>query len=304
MDFSLLKTLCEIPGISGDETAILDFIQNYVHQNAQNWKSQPQLIRNRFTHDAIILIFGKPTTAVFAHVDTVGYTAGYASDLIKVGSPTALKKDELVGKDKSGDVVCSLHKNDQGNQYLFNRAIERGTPLSYKVNYQEEDSFIQSAYIDNRLGVWVALQLCATLENGAIAFSTYEEVGGGNAQVLGKILFEDYQITQALIADITWVTSGVQHHQGVAISTRDSGIPRRDYVKKIIRIAEQENIAYQLEVESAGGSDGNVLNDSPYPYDWCFIGAPEDNVHSPREKVSKFDALEMLKLFQVLMKHL
>ena len=57
-----------------------------------------------------------------------------------------------------------------------------------------------------------------------------------------------------------------------AISLRDSGIPRRSYVNKIVEIARKTNIPYQLEVEDAGGSDGNGLQKSDYPWDWCFVG--------------------------------
>lgn len=303
-DFTLLKELCSIPGVSGDEKAILDYIHNYVKNEQHNWKVQPQIIRNAHTQGAILLVFGKPTTVTMAHVDVVGFTAGYAADLIPVGSPNPANGDFLVGKDNLGDIKCEIVKNNHKCSYLMDRGIERGTPLSYLPNYEESDAYIQSNYIDNRLGVWVALKLAETLENGAIAFSCYEEVGGGNAQVLGRYLYEHYEITQALIADITWVTSGVHFHNGVAISARDSGIPRREYVNKIIQIAQKNKIQYQIEVEQAGGSDGNALQYSPYPFDWCFIGAPEDGVHSPREKVSKKDALEMLKLYEVLMQAL
>ena len=68
--------------------------------------------------------------------------------------------------------------------------------------------------------------------------------------------------------------------------------------------AKKSKIPFQLEVESSGGSDGNQLQKSPYPFDWCFIGAPEDNVHSPQEIVNKNDILSMIQLYQYLMKHL
>ena len=62
---------------------------------------------------------------------------------------------------------------------------------------------------------------------------------------------------------------------------RDKSIPRKSFVNKIIRIATRRDVKFQLEVEGAGGSDGKELQASPYPFDWCFIGAPEDNVHTP-----------------------
>ena len=106
---------------------------------------------------------------------------------------------------------------------------------------------------------------------------------------------------EALICDITWVTSGIQHGNGVAFSMRDSGIPRRSYLEKLKKILARNKVVYQIEVESSGGSDGNVLQHSTYPFDWCFIGAPEDNVHSPHEKVAISDIEQMLKAYKVLM---
>jgi putative aminopeptidase FrvX len=72
----------------------------------------------------------------------------------------------------------------------------------------------------------------------------------------------------------------------------------------IQNMAENSNIPYQLEVEAGGSSDGRELHESPYPIDWCFIGAPEDNVHSPNEKVHKKDIEAMLEMYQFLMSEL
>ena len=74
--------------------------------------------------------------------------------------------------------------------------------------------------------------------------------------------------------------------------------------KEIIELAKDSGIQFQLEVESAGGSDGTSLQKSDLPIDWCFIGAPEDNVHTPDEKVHKFDIMTMVELYAYLMKHL
>ena len=155
--------------------------------------------------------------------------------------------------------------------------------------------------MDNRLGVWNALKVAEKLENGIICFSAWEEHGGGSVGYLAKFIYEKYGVKQALISDITWVTEGVEHAKGVAISIRDSGIPRRTYINRIIDLAKASNIPFQLEVENAGGSDGNALQRSPYPFDWCFIGAPEDFVHTPDEKVHKSDIESMTQMYDYLM---
>lgn len=309
MELDLLKEMCTIPGVSGDEAEISNFVLEYINRNKHTWKSDPFVFSGNEFQDCIVLVFGKPTTAVFAHIDTIGFTVGYNKELIKIGGPSCDEGAVLFGSDSKSEVECEYlqFEHEDGSvrrEYVFDREIERGTNLSYKSIWRETDDYIESCYMDNRLGVWTALKLAESLENGAIVFSCYEEHGGGTVGFLADFLYNKYSIKQALIADITWVTEGVEHGKGVALSMRDSGIPRRSYINKIIALAQQSDIPFQLEVESAGGSDGNALQRSPYPFDWMFIGAPEDHVHSPDEKVHKKDIEAMLMMYQYLMENL
>ena len=305
----LLKQLCEIHAPSGSEFKMTEFLLDYVNSNSANWKVQPNIVYGDDFQDCILLVFGKPTTAIFAHMDSVGYTVGYDNDLIKIGGPSAKKGAKLVGEDSQGKIECKLVSNEDEHQFLsysvqFNRTIDRGTTLTYLSDFREDDEYVQCCYMDNRLGVWNALQVANSLENGVIVFSAWEEHGGGSVGYLARYLYEQLNVKQALISDITWITEGVQFNKGVAVSMRDSGIPRRSYLNKIIKLAEESKIPFQLEVESAGGSDGNALQRSPYPFDWCFIGTPEDNVHSPDEKVHKNDIDAMVSLYRYLIKNL
>jgi len=305
----LLSELIKVRSASGDEAPIKEFILNHVLAEMKHWHVQPRLHHGEGFQDALILVFGEPKTAIFAHTDSIGFTVGYENELIRIGGPRIIEGTELVGADSIGEIETELmlieHEDDSTTlKCLFDREIERGTNLTYKPNFREDENFIQSPYLDNRLGVWVALEIAKTLQNGAIVFSTYEEHGGGSVGFLGRYLYDQYHIHQALISDITWVTDGVQHGKGVAISMRDQGIPRRSYLNRIIEIAKKNGIPFQLEVESAGGSDGTALQKSDLPFDWCFIGAPEDHVHTPDEKVHKFDLAAMVKIYQVLMEKL
>jgi hypothetical protein len=135
-------------------------------------------------------------------------------------------------------------------------------------------------------------------------FSCWEEHGGGSVPYITRYLWDQFRIRQALISDITWVTEGVKAGQGVAVSLRDSGLPRRLFTKRICSILSEHQVPYQIEVESAGGSDGNELQRQPYSIDWCFIGASEEFVHSPDEKVHKVDIASMIEAYTVLMKAL
>ena len=304
----LLKTLCHIEAPSGSEQNMTEFVLDYIKINQDSWKVKPELFYGDGFQDCIVLVFGKPTTAIFAHLDSIGYTVKYNNEVVKIGGPSNKEGIVLVGQDRQGRIEEKLqHKTDKdGNKTLFigGREVERGTTLTFKADFRETDDFVQCCYMDNRLGVWNALKVAEKLENGIICFSAWEEHGGGSVGYLAKFIYEKFGVKQALISDITWVTKGVEHAKGVAISIRDSGIPRRTYINRIIDLAKASNIPFQLEVENAGGSDGNALQRSPYPFDWCFIGAPEDNVHSPDEKVHKKDIEAMVALYQYLMKNL
>ena len=305
----LLKEMCAIHAPAGNEVALKDFILKYIETNKSSWDNTPEIYEGEGFQDCIILKFGEPTTAIFAHMDSIGFTVKYGKELVRIGGPVLKEGIKLVGTDSQGHIETELiiieHENGSKSlEYLYDREIDRGTELVFKPEWREDSEFVQCCYMDNRLGVWNALKVAETLKDGVICFSCWEEHGGGAVGYLAKFIYENWKVKQALISDITWVTEGVEHGKGVAISMRDSGIPRRSYLNKIRAIAEKHDIEHQLEVEGSGGSDGNQLQNSAYPFDWLFIGAPEDHVHSPDEKVHKSDIASMLELYRLLMKEL
>ena len=305
----LLKQMCSIHAPSGNEGKMKEFILAYLSENSKNFKVIPQIIEGEEIQDCIILKFGNPKVAVFSHMDSIGFTVRYNKELIKIGGPRTNDNYQLIGNDSNGPIEAGMMviEDEKGNkrfEYVYEREIERGTELVFKPDWREDENYVQCCYMDNRLGVYNALKLAETIEDGVICFSCWEEVGGGSVGYLGKYIYERWGVKNALISDITWVTEGVKHGLGVAISIRDSGLPRRSYINKIIELAKESKIPFQIEVESSGGSDGNQLQTSPYPFNWCFIGAPENHVHSPDEKVHKKDIQAMLDIYKYLMKHL
>jgi putative aminopeptidase FrvX len=285
MDYSLLKTLCDIHAPSGNESLMTGFLLNYIKLNKKSWKVKPKVYAGDDFQDCIVMAFGKPEVASFAHIDSIGFTVAYNNKLVPIGGPEIETGFDLVGEDSQGKIATKLVA-DPKDGYLacdFKRTIERGTTLTFKSHFKETKDTVQSCYLDNRLGVFAMLKVCETLENGVIVFSCYEEHGGGTVPFILKFLWKKYQIKKCLVADITWSTVGVLPGKGVAISMRDSRIPRK-----------------KLEVESAGGSDGREIQNSLYPIDWCFIGAAEENVHSPTEKVQKKDIDAMIDLYKLL----
>ncbi len=305
-NYALIKEMCAIHAPSGNEIAMKEFILKHIRQHSKSWNHPPKILHGKGLQDNIILIFGKPRTAVFAHMDSIGFTVRYGKQLVKIGGPVTKNGFELLGKDTKGEQSVKLKvKETKGHRellYTGKRDFERGTELVFKQNWKEEKDYIQSCYLDNRLGVYNALKLAETLKDGAIVFSTYEEHGGGSVSYIQKYLQEKFKINQALISDVSWISDGVFPGKGPVISMRDSLIPRRSFINRIIEIANKNKLAFQLEIEGSGGSDAKELQMAEYAWDWCFIGAAEQNVHTPMEKVHKKDIEGMIEMYKALMR--
>jgi len=301
----LLQQLCEIHAPSGDEGPMRDFLLRHIKKEMKKWKVKPEIFHGEHLQDCLILKFGKPRTAIFAHMDSIGFTVRYQNQLLPIGSPDAEAGTRLVGTDSRGPIECELeYDRDNHAFYKFGRQIDRGTGLTYKIDFQDTKEYVQSAYLDNRLGIYSALKVAETLKDGVIVFSAWEEHGGGSVPYLAKFIVEKWNVLQGLISDITWVTEGVLPGKGVAISMRDKNIPRKRFVDRVVGIANKRDVRHQLEVEGAGSSDGRELQVSPYPFDWCFVGAPEAHAHTPHERVHKADIKAMIELYGWLMKDL
>lgn len=304
MDLSILKTMCAIHSPSGNEVAMKEFLLDYIKKESKNWKHKPKVIHGKGFQDNIILVFGKPRTAIFAHTDSIGFTVRYGKQLVKIGGPRIEKGYELVGSDSKGKCEATLNVVKDTMEYKAKRNLDTGTELVFKANWREDKEYVQCCYMDNRLGCYNALKVAETLKDGAIVFSTWEEHGGGSVSYLQKYLVDNYKISQALISDISWISDGVFPAKGPVISMRDSLIPRRSYINRIIDIANKHKVAYQLEVEGSGGSDAKELQMAENVWDWCFVGAAEQFVHTPNEKVHKKDIEGMIELYKALMKDL
>lgn len=296
--------MCAIHAPSGNEVAMKEYLLEYIKANQKNWKHKPKVIHGKGFQDNIILVFGKPRTAIFAHTDSIGFTVRYGKQLVKIGGPRLEKGYELVGSDSKGKCEATLNIVKDALEYKAKRIFDTGTELVFKAKWREDKEYVQCCYMDNRLGCFNALKVAETLKDGVIVFSTWEEHGGGSVSYLQKYLADKYQISQALISDISWISDGVFPAKGPVISMRDSLIPRRSYINRIIEIAKKHKLAYQLEVEGSGGSDAKELQMAENVWDWCFVGAAEQFVHTPDEKVHKKDIEGMIELYKALMKDL
>lgn len=300
----LLEILCSIPGTSGDECRIRDFLIQYFQENEKSFKQKPVLYYGKGYQDNLLVVFGHPKQAFFAHMDTVGYTVRYDNHVIPIGGPAGKTGDVLVFETMGREFETRLVNEEDEDLCLvdFEKPISPGTTLTYKPDFHLDKTWIKSPYLDNRLGIWALLKIAPEVENVAFAFTTYEEHGGGAAGLLARLLYLDFGISQVIVNDITWITTGVHPGKGPVVSLRDSRIPRKSYIDSIRKLLSSHHFQFQLEVEAGGGSDGREIQHLPFPIDWCFVGPPSENPHSSKEGVKKSDAEAFVEMLRILSK--
>ena len=95
----LLEHLCNIHAPAGQEDDLTQFLLEYVASNKSNWKTQPTIHSGKGFQNCIVMAFGKPTTAIFAHIDSIGFTVRYGKELIRLGGPVSKGGFVLVGEE-------------------------------------------------------------------------------------------------------------------------------------------------------------------------------------------------------------
>jgi putative aminopeptidase FrvX len=298
-----LLSLLTIFSPTGDESAAADWL-------AGEAGTLPGVSLHRIG-DNLIAVRGAPAVAIFAHTDTTGYTLGYRRQLIAIGAPAPRDRDALRSSDGLSGRIRLGTPGREGAQLrrVRNAAGEKvePTPGSRWVYAREpriKNGTITAPYLDNRAGVWAALETLRRCEHAAVAFSTGEERHGHGARVCADWLHGQYGITQALISDVTWHTADTPCGKGPAVSLRDAFSPRQAFLDRVLKLAAESGIAHQREIQSAGSSDGGHLLRSSMPIDWVFVGAPEKGPHTSGERAAVFDLELMADLLAYLTERL
>lgn len=301
LDWALLQQLCAIHAPSGDEGAMTRFLLSWLKSHV----AEASIIAGPAWHDNIMVIKGRPSVAVFAHIDSTGFTVRYDNKLVLIGGPEVHNAWELQAQMPTGELLPMRMVHTENLLTVdAQQPLPVGTTVTFAPTWLETKNKVTSNYLDNRLGVFMAMNLLSTEQDVGVVFSTYEEHRGGAVPALLSYLVNHHGISNALICDVTWSTEGVIPGQGPAISMRDSRIPRQFFVRQLIASATKARCPFQLEVEASGGSDGAEVQSSPWLVDWCFVGPPVEQIHTPYETVHKTDVKECLHLYHVLIKEL
>jgi putative aminopeptidase FrvX len=286
----LLLEIQSIPGPSGDEGRIADSVEAQCRRVSGTTVTR--------CGDLILAVRGRPRVAVFAHLDTIGFTQGYQRDLIPIGGPH-VEGDEAIREVASGaEARVKIRQRDDRPQWrVSGKAGAPGSRWVYAAPLVVKKNKIIGPYLDNRAGVWNGLRTLQRCSDVAVLFTPGEEHSGRGALIGARLIYQELGIQRALISDITWHTGGIKNGKGPAISLRDRYVPRQRFLDEVIAAAEASRVPFQREVESGGASDGAAVERSTFPIDWVFIGAPQKHSHTPKEECLVSDLEGMSDLY-------
>ncbi len=144
--------------------------------------------------DNLLAVRGSPRTAIFAHLDTTGFTLGYRRQLIPIGAPDPQDRDELISADGLRGrlrATAGDHRHAQLRRVRDGEGAKAkpapGTRWVYARKPKIKGGVITAPYLDNRAGCWAALEALRRCENAAAAFTTGEERHGHGAAGLRRM---------------------------------------------------------------------------------------------------------------------
>ncbi len=329
----LIKELCLLPGISGRENAVRDYIIEQIKDHAE------------YSIDPLgnLLVFkkgknpAKNKVMIDAHMDEVGLivtgiTAEGFLRFTKVGgidSRVILGRTVRVGdKAVSGVIgikpVHLVDKKDEANipkaddLYIDIGAKTKEEAMEYvclgdSVWFESGfvefgDGFVKAKALDDRAGCAILIGMIKSeLEYDMwFSFSVQEEIGTRGAQTAAFTIAPDYAIAveTTTAADI----SGVKDEKRVCICGKGGTVSFMDrstlYSKelfdKAFEIAERDNIVCQPKTMVAGGNDSGAIHKSRGGVKVLTVSIPCRYLHSPSCVIKYKDAEESLRLIKAL----
>ncbi len=185
-----------------------------------------------------------------------------------------------------------------------------GDMAAFDRPYYEQGNRLVSKAMDDRIGCAVAIQ--SLLELGSspndvfLVFTTQEEVGtrGAMTSAYGIEPEVGVAVDVTLVGDTPEARPmAVSLGAGPAIKVMDSGALTHPGVKDwMIRTAEAQGMAYQLEVLEFGGTDARAIQRSRAGVPAGCISIPCRYVHTPSEMVDYGDVLGAVKLLTTMLR--
>ena len=332
-----LEKLCTLDGISGDESAVREYIISRIKDKAE--------ITVDNLGSVIAFCKGKNARAkkvlVSAHMDEVGLIVTYINsdgtlnfDCVGGVDPKVVYgKRVTVGKNKTLGVIAStaihnIPKSDRAKTVPFDKLVidigcesreeaEKLVCQGDSVNFTSDfvrfgDGFIKCKAIDDRAGCAIMIKL---IEDG-LDYDTYftfvvqEEIGLRGATVASYTTEPDiaFVLESTTASDIPEVTDDkkvCRLGHGAVVSYMDRHtIYDKDLYQLAFETAKQNDIAVQTKSVIAGGNDAGAIHISGKGVRTISVSVPCRYLHSPSSVIDMSDLISSFKLVKNLSKRI
>lgn len=325
----MIKELCALPGISGRENAVRDYIIEKIKDYAECsvdplgnlivFKKGKNPAKNKVMLDAHMDEVGMMITAItpegFLRFVKVG---GIDSRVmlgraVKVGDKgvngvIGIKPVHLVEKGQDADIPkaddlyidIGAKSKEEAAEY-----VRPGDAAWFDSDFVEfGDGFIKAKALDDRAGCAILIELIRSeLEYDTwFSFSVQEEIGTRGAQTSAFTIAPDYAIAveTTTAADISGVKDDKRVcicGEGGAVSFMDRRtIYSRELFDKAFEVAKERNIRCQPKTVVAGGNNAGAIHKSRGGVKTLTVSVPCRYLHSPGCVIKYSDAVESLKL--------
>lgn len=325
MLFDELKKLCALPGVSGDEGEVRDYILDRVSRYADE-------VITDVMGNVIVLKKGARTPPkklmLCAHMDEVGVIvtnitddgylkfamAGGVDNRVVVGKTVTIGKQRAFGalgckaihfskgKDREKAVETDEMYIDIGakNREEAEKLVSPGDTGAFDEEIREfGDGFIKAKAIDDRFGCAALITLIESdlPADCMFAFTVQEEVGTRGAYTAAYRVAPDAAliIEGTTAADMPSVPDNKKICRtggGAVIPFMDGGtIYDRELFTMLTGLAEKNEIMWQTKNVIAGGTDAAAVQRSRAGVRTAGIAAPVRNLHSP-SCVAKYSDME------------
>ena len=326
----LLKQLCLLNGVSGDEGEVRAFLRAQAEPYADS-------IRTDALGNLIVFKKGAKATGnrllLAAHMDEVGLIITHVTDdgFLKLGfvggidRRIAIGKPVVLGPDRVPGIISlkAIHLTDKaelkkvpktdslyidigaGSREEALKKVPLGTYGSF-VSQPEEfgDGFFKARAIDDRIGCAIMLELLKgeLPLDVTFAFTAQEEVGTRGA--FGAAFSVTPQVALVLETTTAADLPGVDSHRrvcapgkGPVISYMDgSTIYDRGLFEDLRRLAEDNGIPWQTKEYIAGGNDARTIQRTKQGVRVAAMSAATRYLHAPSSVASVADFKNMLEL--------
>lgn len=326
----LLKQLCLLNGVSGDEGEMRAFLRAQAEPYADS-------IRTDALGNLIVFKKGAKATGnrllLAAHMDEVGLIITHVTDegFLKFGfvggvdRRIAIGKPVVLGPDRVPGIISlkAIHLTDKaelkkvpktdslyidigaGSREEALKKVPLGTYGSF-VSQPEEfgDGFFKARAIDDRIGCAIMLELLKEELplDVTFAFTAQEEVGTRGA--FGAAFSVTPQVALVLETTTAADLPGVDSHRrvcapgkGPVISYMDgSTIYDRGLFEDLRRLAEDNGIPWQTKEYIAGGNDARTIQRTKQGVRVAAMSAATRYLHAPSSVASVADFKNMLEL--------